>query len=778
MNSANLRIRYRPLRLGWCVRDQNLDDLRRAIRFSNVLRGGIFNPILPIGRGEPAGMIRRFRVDALMNVNDDDISEQFVKSFDSLPWPLDDPALFVEKFGRWTPTLLDVSHTLNARADEYRKTTQYDPREGVSLEQEAEFALVRWEDDDPLKDFLLVTFGTYPDPKEIHRDYENFIQLNLMPFCYTARKDHPIPASLLSKETPSSLTDQNLTWDRVPGGATIGFYVGSSQSFDDLVNFWNLRVSGVQVVFLDPAHIERLAFLRDSFTEHIAQIQARVRETDKTIAVWSQSQEAVVRLKFDHDLVPYFNQVDGINIISGNRNPPLHYIAERGLLGNVSERFGKPTIAFQLPEKPIPIEDPLDLNEQHFVVSVSRITSSSDDAHTFWTPFIPEMNKWVGQRLRMSSTTVRVEQDGFGIICPITEEHLQVDAIPKLDLARRLFQFAGIEAEPSPSGRIATRLISQLGGLQGCRVLKLAGVRRLIKEHGALQEVTWKEAMQTIACGTAESPQPKFNEYQDLFIAPRPMSSKLTPQDVLHYLLEKGVFRPGLSLRCPKCELSFWVQLDDVATQAECVYCGNQFNCTRQLGRDPWQYRKSGLFGLDNNQEGSVPVALTLQQLDTHLHHSSETLLMTNLKLNKSAKSPDCETDLFVAVQEHDSVSIAVGECKDAKGQISEDDVSNMTAVLNAFPNARFERFLIFAKTGPFTQEEIDRCKRAQMNNGRIRVILLSDRELEPYHAYERASKEFEMNSTAISLGDLARSTYQLYFNPSPKKQIQAETKI
>lgn len=770
MDSVNLRVRYRPLRVGWCVRDQNMDDLRRAIRFSHVLRGGIFNPIVPIDRSEASGMIQKHRVDALRYVNDDEDSKTFAKSFDSLPWPLDHDALFAETFGRWTPTLLDVSHTLNAMADDYRNKVQYDPREGVSTEQEANFALIRWEEDDPLKDVLLATFGDYPDAGEIHRDYDGFIQLNLLPFCYTARKDQPIPASLLSKETPSSITDHNLIWDRVPGGATIGFYVGSARSFDDLVNFWNLRASGVRVLFLDPDHAERLVFLRDAFAEHIAQIQSQVRRTDRTIAVWSQSQEAVVKLNFAHDLIPHYNQVTGLNIVSGNRHPPLHYIAERRLLGTLSESFGRTSIVFQLPEKPFPIEDTLDLNEQHFVVSISRVSIASDDTHTFWAPFIPEMNKWVGRQMRMSHNAVRVELEGVGIICPITQDHLNIYAIQKLDLAKQLFSMAGIDTEPSPAGRIATRLISQLGGLQGCRILKLAGVRRLIKEHGALQEFGWSTAIQTIKCGTEGVPQPNFSEYEDLFLEPRSMTSKLTPKDVFHYLLEKGIFRPGLSLKCPKCELSFWVQLDDVATEAECVFCGNRFNCTRQLTKDPWQYRKSGLFGLDNNQEGSIPVALTLQQLDTHLHHSSSNLLSTNLKLAAGPKSPLCETDLFLAVQEYDRVSIAVGECKDAKGEISVQDVSNLTAVAEAFPDEYFDPFVIFAKTGSFTQDEIDRCKAAQGKHGRLRVILLSDRELEPYFVYERASRDFKIDTTVISLDNLARSTYQLYFHPQPKE--------
>jgi len=229
-----------------------------------------------------------------------------------------------------------------------------------------------------------------------------------------------------------------------------------------------------------------------------------------------------------------------VNILQGAIHPPLHYISERRLLGVLSERFGKPTIAFQLPEKPFPIEDPIELHDQHFVVSVSRISNQSDDPHTFWAPYIPDMNQWLGRAIRMRSNALRVEEDGFGIICPITEEHLEISAIPKLELAKRLFAFAGIKAHSSHPGRIATRLISQLGGAQGCRVLKIAGVRRLIKEHSALQEFGWDTAIQTIARGTADNPQPPFSEYEDLFIEPRSMTSKLTPVNVFTICWERA----------------------------------------------------------------------------------------------------------------------------------------------------------------------------------------------------------------------------------------------
>ena len=92
-------------------------------------------------------------------------------------------------------------------------------------------------------------------------------------------------------------------------------------------------------------------------------------------------------------------------------------------------------------------------------------------------------------------------------------------------------------------------------------------------------------------------------------------------------------------------------------------------------------------------------------------------------------------------------------------------------AVADAFPRKHFHAFVIFAKTAPFTQEEIDRCKEAQRGNGRSRIILLSDRELEPYFVYERAAKDFEIDPATNSLSDLARTTYQLYFHPTMKPQ-------
>jgi hypothetical protein len=72
----------------------------------------------------------------------------------------------------------------------------------------------------------------------------------------------------------------------------------------------------------------------------------------------------------------------------------------------------------------------------------------------------------------------------------------------------------------------------------------------------------------------------------------------------------------------------------------------------------------------------------------------------------------------------------------------------------------------LFAKLAPFSAEEIAACKKAQ-DEGQPRVIMLSDRELEPYLLYELAEKEFVVHQPhALSLEDMANASIDIYFNP------------
>jgi hypothetical protein len=306
-------------------------------------------------------------------------------------------------------------------------------------------------------------------------------------------------------------------------------------------------------------------------------------------------------------------------------------------------------------------------------------------------------------------------------------------------------------------------------------VLKIAGVRQLIKRYGPLEDFDRTAAITIIGNCDPVSGAPQFTDYEKLFIEPRDLkSSKLKPHHAFSYLLGKDVFRVGLSLTCPICELEFWLQLDDIANEVKCELCGNAFKISRQLKDRSWMYRRSGLFGKENNQEGSIPVALTLQQLENNLRSwTSGSLFLTSMRLTASgADISPCETDIFVAIPTNDKLQVAIGECKDTGGEILEDDVKKLTAVADSFPPGQFETYLVFSKTAAFTSKEIERCRTANHSRESNRVILLSDRELEPYFIYEKASEQYEIRRSARSLDRMAQATSDLYFAPKHKRKI------
>lgn len=145
---------------------------------------------------------------------------------------------------------------------------------------------------------------------------------------------------------------------------------------------------------------------------------------------------------------------------------------------------------------------------------------------------------------------------------------------------KAIFATIGIEAKPSPAGRVCDRLIRQMGGLDSCRVFRIGGVRKLIESYRPDQSFTLSRAKQMIYGKGTDHP---LARYQGLYIEQREFGSRLTSDAVFAHLLRKEIFRPGLKLTCPSCQLDYWRSLDDLRTRNECEYCGNLFNLGPQL---------------------------------------------------------------------------------------------------------------------------------------------------------------------------------------------------
>ena len=305
-----------------------------------------------------------------------------------------------------------------------------------------------------------------------------------------------------------------------------------------------------------------------------------------------------------------------------------------------------------------------------------------------------------------------------------------------------------------------------MGDIQACRVFKVSGVRELIEKYKPAFSFEKTEACRVIGNCSATTGKPDFEKFEDLYIEPRIHGTKLKPHDVFKYLVERGVFRVGLKLRCSNCELEFWQALDYVKTKTTCEYCGTKFDVTRQLSDRNWAYRRSGIFGNDDHQGGGVPVALTLQQLDS-MSMLGENIYITgtNLKNMDATKGliRDCEADFIMLSQHHNTgISIVIAECK-ANSKVTDIDVKNLANVADILERHGIHAYILFSKLSDFSEEEIQNIQSAQHEYLK-RIILLTSRELEKWFIYEDDEKIYDIDMHAVSWADMAENTDRIFF--------------
>ncbi len=114
MNTLNLRIKYRPLRIGWCLVSNDISALRNAFQFSHTMWGGRFNPVIPVDKSDLAiKLVKLFRVDVLFPVSEDKKVAKFIEQFAYLPTPFFHSELFI-KVGseEFLAQILDLYHPI------------------------------------------------------------------------------------------------------------------------------------------------------------------------------------------------------------------------------------------------------------------------------------------------------------------------------------------------------------------------------------------------------------------------------------------------------------------------------------------------------------------------------------------------------------------------------------------------------------------------------------------------------------------------------------------
>lgn len=770
MDTLRVDICYRPLRVGWVIHSGDIEAFRQAVRLSHTLWGGRFNPILMADREDEAQrLIDLFRVDLLLSVGTTEVVKAFPDKFPYLINPFFHDSIFIggareQKLAQ----LLDVQNALAHLRDTPAWKTIDDRG----------FRIYSWQADDPLADVFLTQFGSYPSVDEIGIDYREILTQGLETTEFDLNPVSQIPADTLDHPSITHLSRYALDrhYSVQAGSDSPGFFIGDATNLDDLICHWNLQAADISLWFVDPAHLERYTEIIPAWEKAIRQSVAHRHEWGSAlIAAWMRSENSLDVQQPFVNMQLTFCPVSEHSWNGRNVRPPMMSFEQVSVLGVLGRERSQPKISFALSHKPFCSDSWF--HAQHLVASISFIGGLyGDEQYTLKPPYLPELNEFYARAMLFRYDRLRIESERVGIVIDATNADAWLYALPVADLFERIFGMADYTTRLSNGGLITRQLIFRLGGLQGARVFKIPGVRRLLRTHGPAASFTKKGALDLIGQKDPNNPDARFSDHLDLHIEQRPRGTNLKPGDVFGHLVEKGLFRIGAELTCPSCRMSDWIALDVLKQRAVCELCGHEHDATRQLMGGEWHYRRSGVLGAERNAQGAIPVALTLQQLDTTLSGGlRDGVYSPSLDLTKKGQSPnECEVDFVWLIPRPypRKTAIILGECKDQGPIKSEDfvrEIENLRRVADAFPRKRFKTFILLAKLNPFTPEEIEQAKTLNTKDQQ-RVILLTARELEPYDIYDRAKTEFDIDSYGDTPEYLASNTVKIYFSPTDMK--------
>lgn len=767
-STINLIVGRRPLRVGFLVRAGNVDDVVKAAGINTMLAGGVFNPLIPVPTQSDMAerLIHHFNVDVLTAVEQDQELETFRGKYPFLSIPFKGGGeLFMEDWEtqKNVPVCLD---SLNIIDNVWETELKHKP-DGF----QSSCSLLRWQDADEARNLFAVSFGFFPSSFNLREDFEQAFLKGLRAREVALHPDATVDPSAAADINPLRATSLGLAGY---GGAYLvtdlsngnGIYVGDANSFDDLVAFWNLRAAGLRVEFLPQNFPDRFEQFINAHLQRLDQHQTQPSNVEDWITVHygagdsSSVEEKFRRLHEKHERAQEFlkpfrttkrlllYEYDDWTWHERNLKPVVFYLDRSEALANVERKYERYAVTINLQMKPVGGGRRRRVEKQYLVASVQTLGEFAYEEHTLNLPFIRQLNDFYGMEVAFDPWKVRVEEGGLGVVVDATDNHVTLFPVYQEKLLRRVLAYAGIQAELSQAGLITKRITERIGGLENGRIFKIRGVRQLIHELKTDENVSKGDMTRKIWANG------QFQSHRDLY-------SRTGTDGVFESLLKKEIFRAGLELICDHCKLRNWLSLREIDDVWTCSYCGHAGQTSLHLkDRGDWRFRKSGLFSKDNNQEGAIPVILTLMQFIQVL--SIHRLIYTP-SMNLKTDSVSCETDF--CVMHHGSwrgIEIGVGECKSEKGKVTRDDVENLAAVRENLIAKGLHCYLIFSKTADsFEPEEVEYFR--GLKERKIPYILFLNKELEPRRPYDKYTQDQLPNKYASSLEEMARNSAHVY---------------
>jgi len=812
IDSIGIRQQVRPIRFAFLVSLKKPETVDKAVQFSTALWGGIYNPIIPIWKRFPLKEVKE-RTLGILEVFDPD----FIINLTSLPVPKEIRSLY--------------EHKVIGKSDFITKKASQKCEFAIGVSVLPLLQHIWSEKIKTIKGHSKAVIASIPSNCRIGR-FWSFV-LGVFPKGFTveffeqykrALKAKEIECSIKSIEdfdslpifSPIAFTSYGLTRLRGGGGFSSHLvYVGNRSNLRDLIEFWNIRAAGREVIYVPVKDYK-------SFEK---QIQAIAEAGDYPInenvqnSTDLQKGPSVTDNDFEQ-ISEWIRQTSGYSLPRRSWLPAWgekrRHVVEDIIPASIMESEAKQTTLLDLDNGTL---IPFELKAPSFFKSKKSYTSG----RATWAAIIKFDNRFENDfilafpkdkafekvikdcHFYFMSGGVRLGKDGIVIHDTFAPDMLCFYPIKVWLAFKKYFEFFDLKIEVSPPGRIAEGIIKFMGDLYyDCTVFKLKGVRSVLNELGSRSRLTSDELTKcenilnkiernenTISdtdhlrsvlrsklpkdtkALTASQIKRLLGKYwkKELYFKGRRgivrRGDEMTSDSVVEYLVRKRILRTGMYFRCEVCGKKDWYQIGEFAQQYKCRYCFTEQDIPFMERRE-WCYKADGMFMLPNVGEGSIAVILSLWRLhDLGSGPFTRQKFITSIDITDIKSKEKFEIDfvsLFVDTYDESEYDLVLGEARNFVDFKTKDfrKMSKLALKLSNKP------YLCFSTLkDKFSTNEKKEMKKL-LDKG-FSLIAITRQELDPFELGDRFGKA--PHKRPISIKEFSENTVELNIKNNPNKK-------
>ncbi|RYH62481.1 MAG: hypothetical protein EON54_09190 [Alcaligenaceae bacterium] len=696
LGSADIKVR--PLKLALMVDPNSALQVREAIRLACTQWGGTFFPIIPVHKRMPASWGK----ELLKPSSAHEVVKGYLDGFD--------PDILVQ-FGKELPDYVLDSKLKILKPDDFwsggRENDANEPAYGIGvldILMDIFKEHFKFKPKYPLKVIVPVipkglglfwasVFGEYPShiAQAVDKRFADALDLS-----------HPeVRVDRFHELTePDVLFPRRVTqWaTRLQGG--VGFrrnaavFFMDASKIEDVIDFWNLRASGRQVLPLPKQFLEEKSFRQlvvEFLDEHRRPWGNDSHSFDTASLIQSRHSTMEEMQAFANSLV--LPSTDGKPEASRQSMSLQHWYPRiwdewaRGKDGGVADVYGEDQETINL------------AGEEHLAIRLKSLIPSFGRENWFWSHgrCVNEFDlRLYGADEQLAEVFPKVE--GNYLLRAITGNvgHYGEWRVGRHGLVRIVRGVRGESRKAPESEEIFFAWLNDRGWkakLSSPGILAKQIYKRL---GGMVSMLADKEILALIEHMNGGMVSRDGTQKDDRVIAEREASVAEVKRKLnanrYEWFIQKGVFKLGLQTKCPNCQRNSWFAMTALNEHLDCPKCLNTFPAAGNIdqGKGGWFYRTAGPFSVPNFADGAFSVLLTLEALAGRMISSRRSTSIPSFEATAPGKV-ELEADLAMfwrdGIYGDEITGILFGECK-SYGLFKPKDFQRMRYLGETFPGA------------------------------------------------------------------------------------------